>query len=95
MVEHFGGLSLVESEVEGKGRHKSGDANIEHHEWPVTMTVAVEGIVSQLIPVWLIMGVWLVNDQVGVRIWRENVLVTIERSNKKIGTYWNMLKPFS
>ena len=60
------------------------------------MTVAIERIISQLISVRLIMGVWLVNNQVSVGIWRENVLVTIEMVRiKRKDTYWNMLKPFS
>ena len=87
MVEHLGSLSLVKSEVEGQGGHKSGDAEIKLHEWPVTMSMSIKGIISQFISVWLIVSVWLVNDQIGMGIWRENVLVTIEIRTSKYNTY--------
>jgi len=48
------------------------------------MTVTIERIISQLISVRLIMGVWLVNNQVSVGIWRENVLVTIEMGQNQL-----------
>jgi hypothetical protein len=57
------------------------------------MSMGIKGIVSQLISIWLIVSVWLVNDQIGVRIWRENVLVTIGIRHLEIVTYWNMLSP--
>jgi hypothetical protein len=82
--------------MERKGCHEGCDTKVEHHEWPITMSVSIERIISQLISVRLIMGVWLVNNQVSVGIWRENVLVTIERETINGNeTYWNMLKPFS
>jgi hypothetical protein len=78
MVEYLRCLSLVESEMEGQSGNEGSDTHVDHHVWPVTMSVRVEGIVSQLITIGLIMGVWLVNNQVGVRVGGENVLVTIE-----------------
>lgn len=78
MVEYLGCLSLVESEMESQSGHECCNTNIKHHEWPVSVAVSVEGIVSQLVSVWLVMGIGLVNNQVCVRVGRENVLVTIE-----------------
>lgn len=78
MVEHLGCLPLVKSEVESKSSHEGGNSNVKHHEWPVSMPMAVERIVSKLVPVWLVVGVWLVNNQVCVRVWGENVLMAVE-----------------
>lgn len=82
MIEDFGSLSLVESEMESQGGNKCGNSDIEHHVGPVSVTVGIEGIVSKLIAVGFVVGIGLVNNQVSVRVWGENVLVTIEISEK-------------
>ena len=77
MVEHLTGLSSVESKVESKGGNEGDGAHVEHQEGKFTVTVGIEGIVAQLVTIRLIMGIWLVHDQLSVGVWREDVLVTI------------------
>jgi hypothetical protein len=45
------------------------------------MALGIERIISELITVWLIMGVGLVHYQISVGVWRENVLVTVIQNN--------------
>ena len=68
MVEYLGCLSSVESEMESQSGHKSDNTKIEHREWPISVTMSVEGIVSKLVSEWLVMGIGLVNDQVSMRV---------------------------
>ena len=81
MIEDLGGLPLVESEVESHCCDESNATDEDVHVWHITVTLGLERIVSELISVRLIMSVWLIHDQVGVRVWREDVFVTVmERS---------------
>ena len=76
MVEHFTLFSVIESEVEGKHVRDRNDSNKEHEIGHLTMTMSVERIITKFVSVWLIVCVWLINNQVGVRVRREYILVT-------------------
>ena len=78
MVEYLTGLTLVESEVESQGCDECCGTGEKHQEWVVTMSPGLERIITKLITVWFIVGVWLIDNQVSVRIWREDVLVTMK-----------------
>lgn len=75
MVEDLAGLSLVESEVLGQSRDEGCQAHEQHQEGHVAVPVGVERIVTKLITIRLVVGVWLVHDQIRVWVGRENVLV--------------------
>ena len=76
MVKDLTLLSVIKSEVECKDVSQCNASHKQHQVGHLTMTMCIERIITKLIPVWLIMCVWLVDNQVGVRVWRENVLVT-------------------
>ena len=84
MIEYLTCLSLIESEMESKSCDERGESNEEHHVWHISVTVGIEGIVSEFITIWFVMSVWLVNNQVSVGVWREDVLVTILKRSHKI-----------
>ena len=75
MIEHLGKLAIVEAEVECHSRRESD--NTGEHKQPrvVAMAVCVERIIADLIPVWLVVRVGLIDNAVGVRIRGEDVLV--------------------
>ena len=90
MVEDLTRLSLVESEMLGQSSYKCGQAHKNHKEGHVTVTMSIKWIVTKLITIWFVVGIWLVHDQICVRIWRENVLVAVKiKVENKIenGTY--------
>ena len=84
MIENLACLSLIESEMESKSCDERGESNEEHHVWHISVTVGIEGIVSKFITIWFVMSVWLVNNQISVGVWREDVLVTILKRSHEI-----------
>ena len=98
MVHDLARLSPVEAEVESHHGRKRHNTNIEHEVRHVAMTVGIERVVTEFITIRFVMRVGLVHDQVGVRVRRENVLVTVMKTNVKFTlrqriTYWNMDRP--
>ena len=97
MIEDLRGLSLVESEVESHSGDESNTSNEDVHVRHISVALGLKRIVSELISVRLIMSVRLIHDQVGVRVWREDVFVTAMERSETIdleNTYWNMERPF-
>ena len=78
MVHDLTCLSPIESEMESKTCGESHDTGIHHQVRHVSMTMSIERIVTEFITIGLVMSVWFVNDQVGMGVGRENVLVTIQ-----------------
>ena len=76
MIEHLTSLSFVESEVVGQHRDEGDGSHKNHKVRHISVTLGVEGIITQLIAVRFVMSVRLVNNKVGVRVGREDVLVT-------------------
>ena len=62
--------------MENNAVSEQDDGHIKHQVRHLSMAVCIEGIITELVSVWLVMCVGLVNNQVGVCVWRENVLVT-------------------
>ena len=81
MIQHLGQLAVVESEVERHRGREADDAGEHQQPRIVTVAVRVERVVANLVTIWLIVRVRLVNDAVGVGIGRENVLVTVFGQN--------------
>ena len=78
MVEHLAGLSLVEPEVESKNRGETDSSCEQHEVGHVSVAVGIEGVVSELVTIRLVVGVGFVHDQIGVGIRREDVFVTMK-----------------
>ena len=75
MIEYLASLPLVEAEVEGKGRCESDNATEDHEVRHVAVSMSIERVISHLIPVWFVVRVGLIHDQVGVRVRGEDVLM--------------------
>ena len=75
MIEHLGQLAIVEAEVECHRRRESDDTGEHDQPRVVAVPVSVERIIADLIPVWLVVRVGLIDNAVGVRIRGEDVLV--------------------
>ena len=78
MIEYLTGLSSIKSEVESQGCDKCCGTNEKHQEWVVTVSLGLKRIITNLITIWFIVSVWLIDNQVSMRIWRKDVLVTIQ-----------------
>ena len=78
MIEYLTGLSSIKSEVESQGCDKCCGTNEKQQEWVVTVSLGLKRIITNLITIWFIMSVWLIDNQVSMRIWRKDVLVTIK-----------------
>ena len=77
VIEHFWSLSLIESEMESHSSDERNTSDKDHKVWHITMALGIERIISELITIWLIMGVGLVHYKISVGVWGENVLVTV------------------
>ena len=104
MIQHFTLLPVVKSEMEHDSVGEHDGSYIEHQVRHFAVAVSVEGIVTDLITVWLVVRVGLVNDQVGMGVWGENVLVAVDGNricqytdiNDALRvTYWNIDRSFS
>ena len=82
MVEHLAHLPVVEVEVSNLDHAEREDRDPDEDERNVSMAVGLEGVVSELVAVGLVVGVGLVLDQVRVGVGREDVLVA--RNNNRL-----------
>ena len=78
MIQHFTLLPVVKAEMEDDSVSEHDGSYIEHQVGHIAVAVSVEGIVTDLITVWLVVSVGLVDDQVGVGVWGEYVLVAVD-----------------
>ena len=79
MIQYFRKFSLVKSEVESHSCSKADNSNHDHQERHVTMTVGIKWIITEFITIRLVVSVGLINDQLGMRVRGENVLVMEHR----------------
>ena len=68
MVEHLRQLSVVEPEVIVHSADEADGSEEQDHERPVAVTLGVERIVTDFVAEWFIVGVWFIDDQVGMRV---------------------------
>ena len=78
MVEDFTSLSIVEVEVSNLHASEGKDCHPQESKVDVSVSVSVEGIITELVTIWLIVRVWFVHDQVSVGVGREDELVAIQ-----------------
>ena len=103
MVEDFTQFPIVEPEMESDHVGEKDSSGKQHEIRHLSMAVCVEGIVSNLVSERFVMGIRLVDDEVRVSVWGENILVTRIKQrgfNNQSDecfyfTYWNIESPFN
>ena len=80
MIQHFTLLPVVKAEMEHYSVSEHDGSYIKHQVRHIAVAVGVEGIITDLITVWFVVRVGLVNDQVGVGVWGEYVLVAVNEN---------------
>ena len=78
MIQHFTLLPVVKAEMENNSMGEHDGSYIEHQVGHIAVAVSVEGIVTDLITIRLVVRVGFVDDQVGVGVWGEYVLVAVD-----------------
>ena len=76
VIEYLTELSVVKSEVESNGCREGHNTCEDHKVRIVSVTMSIKRIITNLITIWFIVSVGLVNNKIGMRVWGENVFVT-------------------
>ena len=82
MIVNFSSLSFVKTEMEKNGVSESNDSKEKIQVWHISMSLSVKRIITDFVTIWFIVSVGFIYNQVGVRVWREDVLVAVIKNTK-------------
>lgn len=68
MVQDFAGLAFVELEVRMTEVNKADTCDEQQQPWVVTLTLRLEGIITELVAVWFVVNIMFLFEGVTVRV---------------------------
>ena len=68
MVQDFAGLAFVELEVRMTKVNKADTCDEQQQPWVVTLTLRLEGIITELVAVWFVVNIMFLFEGVTVRV---------------------------
>ena len=84
MVESFTELSIVKSEMECCKMSKTNCCTKQEQIRHLSVSMGIKRIISELITEWLVVGVGFVYNQVCMRVWGEDIFVTVIGENSMV-----------
>ena len=87
MIENLANLSAVEAEMSMTEVNKGNNSSEQEHPWIVSLALLLEGIVSQLIAIRLVVNLGILLKGLGKGITREAVTVALKNDKFLSKTY--------